>query len=109
MVGITALRRPRSPLGSGVGRARRYETPSCTRPSTCRRRAYSRLVPPRRGATTPPERSELLGPISTARAAVGAATGAAGPHVFGWGFGGPTGVSADGTHVWVVNTEGDSV
>ena len=32
-----------------------------------------------------------------------------GPHVFGWGFEAPEGISSDGTHVWVANEDGDSV
>ena len=32
-----------------------------------------------------------------------------GPHVFGWGFEAPEGISSDGTHVWVANYGGDSV
>ena len=35
--------------------------------------------------------------------------GLSGPQVFGWGFGSPSSVSADGTHVWVANQAGNSV
>jgi hypothetical protein len=32
-----------------------------------------------------------------------------GVHVFGWGFNSPASIASDGTHVWVANTDGNSV
>jgi hypothetical protein len=31
------------------------------------------------------------------------------PHVFGWGFDSPASIASDGTHVWVANSDSNSV
>ena len=48
------------------------------------------------------------GAAGHARAAV-TETPLPGPHVFGWGYDAPDGVSSDGTHVWVANFGSNAV
>src|SRR5579875_4187367 len=52
----------------------------------------------------------LTGTGGAVQAAAGRAPDAlSGPHVFGWGFSQPDGISSDGTHVWVTNDFAESV
>ena len=44
--------------------------------------------------------------VAGSTAAAAASNALTGPHVLGWGFSGPNGVSSDGTHVWVADGEG---